>query len=289
MKLRFTRKGLISLFAAIIVFSFFTAVWLREKPVHYADFSSFSPEIHQSCQKSDFAQLSMGQYFETRQASHFYEVIKSAIASKPGAGSQLNQTSQLLNHLNQAILSPQGEHSYARIESWISSYSGADNFRYQQGTTRKYDLNGFFSYVEKDVHKFFYSLLKEALLPKNLWVVTEPSVRGSTEIQSVGVRLGEETWARIGLFPHKWHLHVFKSAPIEGLKKGERRPKDHLPVQALSLRVVDLSHLEVVDGYGRVRMRAKSSEELELTPLCEWMAGEGRREQQLSQRVLKNL
>lgn len=289
MKPRFTRKGFICLFATIFVFSLFTAVWLQKKSVQSVDLSSFSPEMHLSCQQSDFAKLSLGQYFETRQASHFYEVIQTAIGSKPGARAQLAQTSQLLNQLNQSILNPQGEHSYAKIENWISSYSGAENFRYQQGTTRKYDLNGFFSYVEKDVHKFFYSLLKEALLPKNLWAVTEPNVRGSAEIQSVGVRLGDHTWARIGLFPNKWHLHVFKSPPIEGLSEGERRPKDHLPVQALSLRVVDLNHLEVVDGFGKVRMRAKSSEELELTPLCEWMAGEGRREQQLSQRVLKSL
>jgi hypothetical protein len=132
---------------------------------------------------------------------------------------------------------------------------------------------------------FFYRLLKETVLPQNLWVRTEPAEDGSPQIRSIGLRLGKRTWARIGLFPGKWHLHVFKSEPIA----GENRPQEDLPLQAISLRLWGPDRLEIVDGRGRVRNRLKTAEELDLIPYCEWVAGESRRENQLTQRALKNL
>lgn len=283
------RKGLIGLLALILVFSLFTAVvFFKKGEVNSTSFSSLHAGSL-SCKDSAYSEMTLAQYFEVHQATHFYQVIQTAVRSQPGAKKRLNQTSKLLNQINQEILKPQGEIAYTQMDTWLASYPGGENFRFQQGTVRKYDLDGFFSYVEKDVHRFFYSMLKEVLLPQNLWTVSEPSVRGSAQIQSVGVRLNENTWARIGVFPKSWHLHVFKSTALESNLAESARPREHLPVQALSMRYWNQNRLEIVDGSGKTRLEAKSPDQLDLTPLCEWMAGEGRRDQQLSQRVLKNL
>ena len=232
------------------------------------------------CSESEFAETSMGQYFEIRQALHFYDSIRNSMKAQGDASERLAAISYLLDGLNQELLSPQAQVLGSALEKLIESYPGSEKFKLSSGRD-DYDLSGVYNFVEQDVHQYFSGLLRETLLPQNVW-----TVRGHDEkILSLGVRLGENTFARIGLFPERWHLHIFKSAFDE--KKIE--PREHYPVQALSLKVLGPKRFEIVDGSEKIRLTLKSAEELELIPYCEFMAGQGRKDQQASQRVLKSL
>lgn len=275
-------KSLIAHAAPILMLSFLTVSSVEDGLYLRSDWASRTPDSVRLCSQSEMSELTLGRFFEIEQASHFYEVIDSALQTQPESSRQLQSLSQLLHDLNEEILNPGGEASYAKIESWMRAYPGADRFRRVNGSSRSYDLNGFYSFVEQDIHRFFHRLLSDTLLPQNVWVVRAPF---SERILSLGVRLGEKTWARIGIFPQQWHLHIFKSEA----KADKSRPLEHLPLQVLSLRLLSPEKLEILDGAGQVRMVAKAYEELNLTPYCEWIAGESRRNQQFSHRALKGL
>ena len=280
MSFKFRSKAFKAFLAGLCLLIVSTVVYLSMDPSRTVKFAKTELASQVSCSESNLKETSIGQYFEIRQALHFFTSIENSINSQKHAKQTLSSVSVLLDGINQELLYAEDRSRTRNLNKWLRSYSGSDRFKLSQSGTAAYDLPAFYNFVEQDVHGFFHKLLKETLLPENLWVA-----RSQEQIQSLGVRLGEKTWARIGLYPSQWHLHIFKSSAIE----NGTRPREHFPVQALSLKVLSNSKFELVDGSGKTKLTFKSPEELELVPLCEWLTGEHRKEDQASQRVLKNL
>src|SRR5690606_22198159 len=138
--------------------------------------------------------------------------------SQKKAKQTLASVSLLLDSINQELLQSDDRARARSLNKWLDSYSGSAKFKVSQNGRESYDLPAFYDFVEQDVHGFFFKILKETLLPENIWVAREQE-----KIQSLGVRLGERTWARIGLYPETWHLHIFKSP----LAPQSARPRDH--------------------------------------------------------------
>ncbi|MCB0412169.1 MAG: hypothetical protein KDD22_06555, partial [Bdellovibrionales bacterium] len=194
---------------------------------------------------------------------------------------KLQLLAELLEDLNNEALSPSGRFSIYKTDGWEKKYLNA-RLSDPLYKTRPFNEGpaAALAEIERQTYLELFKLLSQSLLPENLWVKTDKL--GTT---SLGVRLNENTWARLGLYPQSWHFHVFKSSPSQ---RGQI-PSMISPIGQRSLRIWPNQKSELFRADGEIAKELENLESLNVTRFCELLQAEARSTPTLTQRSLKDL